>query len=305
MTDEERRERRKKKKSKERDEVAAIEAPPSSVAEPEAAPVKETSDVARAASTDAVSSEIPTEEMDEKERKRLEKKKRKAEREAAAKAAMEAELAALAEAEAELARLEAESAALKPAPTEASSESATDKCESQNKIGKSEVLPECPPLTLESPNHLSSPSSQSPLQMDSNEEIKPGLAAEINLSELEKISSLSFEEPQHKQEQPQIERKQSSSIFFTETFSEPPPSESKIEYEEPETITSPAVEIPVQFEEPAKNVGDSEEIRGGLVDVSSTNEDVLASLEFGGVSSGADTGENVVENVFEDVPQLG
>lgn len=188
--DESRRERRKKKKSKEREELAALEAAVTG----ETDAVKESSDAGRASSTGptADSSEGGTEEMDEKERKRLEKKKRKAEREAAAKAAMEAELAALAEAEAELARLEAESVSLKPTPagdsapaaptetttaTEASSESATEKCESWSKVG-SEVLPEISPITLETPSDLSQ--IQTPQQVQpANEEVAAAPEAEI------------------------------------------------------------------------------------------------------------------------------
>ncbi|XP_064096113.1 uncharacterized abhydrolase domain-containing protein DDB_G0269086-like isoform X30 [Macrobrachium nipponense] len=116
-------ERRKKKKSKEREfpETPAIESSTTAALASTAAPTSElsTSEVESAAKE---ASSI-TEDMDEKELKKLEKKKRKAEREAAAKAAMEAELAALAAAEAELARLEAESSTLKtdspaPAPVE-------------------------------------------------------------------------------------------------------------------------------------------------------------------------------------------
>ncbi|XP_069169853.1 uncharacterized protein [Procambarus clarkii] len=107
---EERKERRKKKKSKERElapETSAVEAPADvSEVEPVSAPTE--SEPAAAAANGEPGAD------DDKERKKLEKKKRKAEREAAAKAAMEAELAALAAAEAELARLEAESSSLKP-----------------------------------------------------------------------------------------------------------------------------------------------------------------------------------------------
>ncbi|XP_066946694.1 histone-lysine N-methyltransferase SETD1A-like isoform X32 [Macrobrachium rosenbergii] len=119
----EKKERRKKKKSKERElpETPAIESSTTAALASTPAPTSElsTSEVESAAKE---ASSI-TEDMDEKELKKLEKKKRKAEREAAAKAAMEAELAALAAAEAELARLEAESSNLKtdspaPAPVE-------------------------------------------------------------------------------------------------------------------------------------------------------------------------------------------
>jgi len=65
------------------------------------------------AADDITSPTISFSEDPDKEKKRLEKKKRKAEREAAAKAAMESELAALAAAEAELQRLEQEELKLK------------------------------------------------------------------------------------------------------------------------------------------------------------------------------------------------
>jgi len=65
------------------------------------------------AADDVSSPALSFSEDPDKEKKRLEKKKRKAEREAAAKAAMEAELSALAAAEAELQRLEQEEARLK------------------------------------------------------------------------------------------------------------------------------------------------------------------------------------------------
>lgn len=65
------------------------------------------------AADDFTSPTISFSEDPDKEKKRLEKKKRKADREAAAKAAMECELAALAAAEAELQRLEQEELKLK------------------------------------------------------------------------------------------------------------------------------------------------------------------------------------------------
>ncbi|KAK3854225.1 hypothetical protein Pcinc_039280 [Petrolisthes cinctipes] len=138
---EEKKERRKKKKSKEREvlaEISATEATSSAVP----AADQSTSEVEAVSAT----GDIDLEGIDdEKERKKLEKKKRKAEREAAAKAAMEAELAALAAAEAELARLEAESsktegsaegakdAASAEVAAEVKSESAAEKCESSGK----------------------------------------------------------------------------------------------------------------------------------------------------------------------------
>ncbi|XP_037778527.1 uncharacterized protein LOC119575143 isoform X19 [Penaeus monodon] len=114
---EEKKERRKKKKSKERDVVAELEAAPAtptSTSELESSSVAPASAPAETKAPEGDAAPVSEEQLDdEKERKRLEKKKRKAEREAAAKAAMEAELAALAAAEAELARLEAESNSLK------------------------------------------------------------------------------------------------------------------------------------------------------------------------------------------------
>merc|ERR1719228_1970596 len=78
------------------------------------APVTSPKSVSVSEAADEVSSPaLSFSEDPDKEKKRLEKKKRKAEREAAAKAAMEAELSALAAAEAELQRLEQEEARLK------------------------------------------------------------------------------------------------------------------------------------------------------------------------------------------------
>ncbi|XP_066946691.1 cell surface glycoprotein 1-like isoform X30 [Macrobrachium rosenbergii] len=217
----EKKERRKKKKSKERElpETPAIESSTTAALASTPAPTSElsTSEVESAAKE---ASSI-TEDMDEKELKKLEKKKRKAEREAAAKAAMEAELAALAAAEAELARLEAESSNLKtdspapapvevpakvevpspapaaaeeptpspapaPAPaepaTEVKSESAADKCESST-----EVVCEGVSVTPESLGEL--PPSESPLQVPPQDEQIP----------------VEVEEPPKTKEEPHVE----------------------------------------------------------------------------------------------------
>ncbi|XP_064096087.1 titin-like isoform X6 [Macrobrachium nipponense] len=279
-------ERRKKKKSKEREfpETPAIESSTTAALASTAAPTSElsTSEVESAAKE---ASSI-TEDMDEKELKKLEKKKRKAEREAAAKAAMEAELAALAAAEAELARLEAESSTLKtdspapapvevpakveapspapaaaeehtptPAPaepaTEVKSESAADKCESST-----EVVCEGVSVTPESLGEL--PPSESPLQVPPQDEQipveveePPKMKEEPHVEIPEEVPQVESqtEVPQVESQQPEVfQEEYQAEIPQVESHAEEPPKEPLVEDVQLETAPEEAIEEQPQAE---------------------------------------------------------